>query len=213
MSEKIKNNTKKEDGRIRYTKMRIRTAFYELLKEVSLDKITVTALCERAEINRATFYKHYLDVPDLADKLQEETLERLSQKFDAASNEGDIKIFIIETLKYLKENNEGHSILEIITPEGESTFTLKISALLFSKFSEFVGPYVKTNSQDEKAILYSYLAGGSAGVINFWIKTSFKESEEAIADKIIKLASSTIHDFPNDNKEKSFGNLPLVLHT
>ena len=34
MSEKIKN--KKEDGRIRYTKMRIRTAFYELLKEIGL---------------------------------------------------------------------------------------------------------------------------------------------------------------------------------
>ena len=194
MSEKIKNNTKKEDGRIRYTKMRIRTAFYELLKEVDHDKITVTALCERAEINRATFYKHYLDVPDLADKLQEETLERLSEKFDTDSSEDDIKSFIIETLKYLKENNEGHSVMEIITPEGESGFTLKISTMLFSKLSEFVYPYAKTQSQDEKVILYSYLAGGSAGVINYWLKTGFKEKEEAIAEKIIQLTSSTIHN-------------------
>ena len=194
MSEKIKtDNIKKEDGRIRYTKMRIRTAFYELLKEMDHDKITVTALCERAEINRATFYKHYLDVPDLVDKLQTETLERLSQKFEAASNDGDIKSFIIDTLKYLKESNEGHSIMDIITPEGESTFTLKISTLLFSKFSEFVDPYAKTNSQDEKTILYSYLAGGSAGVINYWIKTGYIEKEETIAAKIITLASSTIH--------------------
>ena len=194
MSEKIKNNTKKEDGRIRYTKMRIRTAFYELLKEVDHDKITVTALCERAEINRATFYKNYLDVPDLADKLQEETLERLSEKFDTDSSEDDIKSFIIETLKYLKENNEGHSVMEIITPEGESGFTLKISTMLFSKLSEFVDPYAKTQSQDEKVILYSYLAGGSAGVINYWLKTGFKEKEEAIAEKIIQLTSSTIHN-------------------
>ncbi len=195
MSEKNNNDKrKKEDGRIKYTKMRIRTAFYELIKEVDHDKITVTSLCERAEINRATFYKHYLDVPDLIDKLQEETLERLSQKFDTASTDGDIKNFIIETLKYLKDNNEGHSIMEIITPEGESSFTLKISSLLFSKFSEFVDPFVKTNSLDEKTILYSYLAGGSAGVINYWIKTGFNEKEETIAEKIIRLASSTIHN-------------------
>ena len=54
MSEK---NIKKEDGRVRYTKMRIRSAFYELLHEKSYDKITVTAICEKAEINRATFYR------------------------------------------------------------------------------------------------------------------------------------------------------------
>ena len=55
---------KKEDGRVRYTKMRIRSAFYELLQKTEYEKITVTSICDLAEINRATFYKHYLDVPE-----------------------------------------------------------------------------------------------------------------------------------------------------
>ena len=94
MSEK---NIKKEDGRVRYTKMRIRSAFYELLHEKSYDKITVTAICEKAEINRATFYKHYMNVEDLVDKLQEETINDLAEKLNSATDT-TAKDFIVDVL-------------------------------------------------------------------------------------------------------------------
>ena len=47
------------DGRVRYTKMVIRQSFLSLLQEQSVDKITVSDICRLAEINRATFYRHY----------------------------------------------------------------------------------------------------------------------------------------------------------
>ncbi len=47
------------DGRVRYTKMVIRQSFLSLLKEQAIDKITVADICRLAEINRATFYRHY----------------------------------------------------------------------------------------------------------------------------------------------------------
>lgn len=195
MSEKIKNDyRKKEDGRIRYTKMRIQTAFYELLKEVGYEKITVTGLCDRAEINRATFYKHYLDVPDLIDKLQTQTIEKFSQKLDNCSSENDIESFMIEMLRYLTENNEGHSVIEIITPNGASNFTLKISAMIYKKFSGSLTPQMKSATQSDKTMLFSYLAGGSAGIIDYWLKSGLKESEEVIAGKIIRLTSSTMYN-------------------
>ena len=40
----------------------IREAYTQLLKEKNLQKITVTDIVTRAEINRATFYAHYPDV-------------------------------------------------------------------------------------------------------------------------------------------------------
>ena len=43
------------DLRIKKTKRAIRTAFYELIKEKPLEKITVTEIAARAEINKATF--------------------------------------------------------------------------------------------------------------------------------------------------------------
>lgn len=40
----------------------IRQAFMELLREKEFEKITVTDIVNRADINRSTFYAHYPDV-------------------------------------------------------------------------------------------------------------------------------------------------------
>lgn len=185
-------NNKKEDGRIRYTKMRIRTAFHELIQEMDHEKITVTAICNRAEINRATFYKYYLDVPDLVDKLQDETINELAEKLDFTAKNNTTEEFLIETLAFIKNNSDGHSNLISVTPSGASSFTDKISRLVYCKFSSFIEPMIPIKSDIEKAVVFSYIAAGSAGVIDYWIKTGYKENEKSIAKKISLLASATL---------------------
>ncbi|WP_029319085.1 TetR/AcrR family transcriptional regulator [Butyrivibrio sp. AE3004] len=189
MSQKI---NKKEDGRIRYTKMRIRTAFHELIREMDYEKITVTAICNRAEINRATFYKYYLDVPDLIDKLQDETINELAEKLEFTTKNNTTEQFLVETLVFLRNNSDGHDNLISVTPSGASSFTDKISRLVYCKFSNFINPMIPAKSNIEKEVIFSYIAAGSAGVIDYWIKSGYKENEEAIAKKISLLASSTL---------------------
>lgn len=189
MSQKI---SKKEDGRIRYTKMRIRTAFHELIQEMDYEKITVTAICNRAEINRATFYKYYLDVPDLVDKLRDETINKLAEKLDFTAKNNTTEEFLIKTLAFIKNNSDGHSNLISVTPSGASSFTDKISRLVYCKFSSFIEPMIPIKSDIEKAVVFSYIAAGSAGVIDYWIKTGYKENEKSIAKKISLLASATL---------------------
>lgn len=53
----------KSDARVRYTRMVIKNAFITLLKRKPLNKISVKQVCELAEINRATFYKHQFSAP------------------------------------------------------------------------------------------------------------------------------------------------------
>ena len=68
------------DLRIKKTKRAIRSAFYELIKEKPLEKITVREIAERAEINKTTFYAHYETVYDLVDQLEQEAVaEVISQ--------------------------------------------------------------------------------------------------------------------------------------
>ena len=45
--------------RTAYTKTAIRRTFFELLEEKDFDKISVREICQRADINRSTFYRHY----------------------------------------------------------------------------------------------------------------------------------------------------------
>lgn len=54
----------KEDLRIIRTKAALVDAFFALLEEYELEDISVNDLCQRAEIRRATFYKHFNDKTD-----------------------------------------------------------------------------------------------------------------------------------------------------
>ena len=46
----------KTDPRVRYTRMIIQTAFSELLQQKPVNRITVREVCDKAEINRSTFF-------------------------------------------------------------------------------------------------------------------------------------------------------------
>lgn len=52
----------------------ILSALVDLLQEKPLEKITVTDVVNRAQINRGTFYAHYADIPDVVDRLLQQTL-------------------------------------------------------------------------------------------------------------------------------------------
>jgi hypothetical protein len=51
---------------------------------------------------------------------------------------------------------------------------------------------IPIKSDIEKVVVFSYIAAGSAGVIDYWIRTGYKENEKSIAKKISLLASATL---------------------
>lgn len=54
----------------------IREAFLELLEEKKFEKITVTDIVDRADLNRSTFYAHYPDVYGVVEEIQKEIINR-----------------------------------------------------------------------------------------------------------------------------------------
>ena len=50
------------DRRIKKTHILLKKTLTELIEEKELRKITVSEFCERANINRGTFYLHFLDI-------------------------------------------------------------------------------------------------------------------------------------------------------
>ena len=82
------------DARVRYTRMIIEKSFLELLKTKPMSKVTVTELCQAAQINRATFYKHYLDVADLLQKIEEVLFEQIRMAF--GSKQLELEVFMLE---------------------------------------------------------------------------------------------------------------------
>lgn len=66
-----------EDLRVQKTMEAIDRAFSELLLETEYERISVTALCERARINKKTFYRYYRTL----DALLQEMLEKMSADY------------------------------------------------------------------------------------------------------------------------------------
>lgn len=70
-----------EDLRVQKTIDAIHKTFQEMICEMDYDRITVKELCERARINKKTFYRYYETLEDLLSELQgmmsEEYMERI----------------------------------------------------------------------------------------------------------------------------------------
>ena len=60
----------------------INSAHADLLLEKPLDKITVSDVVRKAEINRGTFYAHYADIPDVLNHLIQQTFSTICDAID-----------------------------------------------------------------------------------------------------------------------------------
>ncbi len=65
---------RKTDRRTLYTIGVIKDAFLELNKKLPYEKISVKAICEQAEISRATFYLHYDAINNVLDDVIDDAL-------------------------------------------------------------------------------------------------------------------------------------------
>ena len=79
--------SRKEDIRIVKTKKALSDSFFEMLTEIPLDEVTVNDLCERADIRRATFYKHFKDKTDFITYL----IKDVRVRFDHEIWQADLK--------------------------------------------------------------------------------------------------------------------------
>ena len=75
----------KEDIRITKTKAALTNAFYAMIAENDVDDITVNELCARANVRRATFYKHFKDKLDFLTYL----IRDIRETFDRETFAGD----------------------------------------------------------------------------------------------------------------------------
>ena len=58
----------------RETEKRIETSLLQLMKEQTFESISIRQLIDLAEMNRSTFYRHYLDKYDLLEKIEDRLL-------------------------------------------------------------------------------------------------------------------------------------------
>lgn len=171
-------------------------ALLSLLEKKDLSYITVKEICERAGVNRSTFYLHYETVGDLLCECLEYT-EKIfyasfldSQKafidsIPGAPREKLIFInreYLIPYLTFIRDNKSVY-VAAHKNPAGMKTnkqFEQMSRSILQPILSRFGVPI------EEQRYWIAFYIRGCAAIVNEWIATDFKESVDEIAEIMIR---------------------------
>ena len=148
------------DLRVVKTKKNIREAFLELRKKHTLDEIKVNMLCEKAMINKTTFYNHYHDIYALSEELEAEVLD------DFLSHFPDVDMMLTDTERFI---NGMHVALNVEHGMMRVIFDGKFDELI-----ERVEMKIQKYYAKEDQILLSFLMGGT---IHLMMKSKRKNEE------------------------------------
>lgn len=177
-------NNKKTDRRVKYTKLALKEALIELLKQKSIDKISVKELCEVADINRSTFYAHYADQYSLLHQIEQEVLDGINHylsDFNFESYEdGSIQV-MNRIFDYIVENADLCKV--ILGESGDIALQKKIMMIVMQHGVPLLR---EQKGIDEKTLEYVYLfcVTGSIGVVQKWLQTGMQETSREMAELI-----------------------------
>ena len=122
---------KLEDRRVRRTKQLIKQSLIELMHEKPFKDITVKDITERADLNRGTFYLHYVDIYDLLSKIEDETLQAIEEMmldYRCKINMPSCYELLDELFSYIEDNRDLFEVL--LHSQSEGIFLNKLQYLI-----------------------------------------------------------------------------------
>lgn len=185
-----------KDRRTRKTEAAIESAFYELAAKKDINKITVKDITDLADTNRGTFYLHYLDMPDLQDKLENKVIDRLCAPAseDFSENSSDIMYYkIVQILEYIRDNKD---IFKPFLASGRSMLfmnklTEAIETRLLPEFSE----KIKEQSSEFRRRISLFYVNGAAALIHDWIKNDSDYSPNELGADMAKIINAGLSSY------------------
>lgn len=181
-------DVKKTDRRVRYTKKVLSDSLIDLLYDNEISKITITAVCERADINRGTFYSYYSDPHDLLACIEEELYSEISATLDkyTLTPDGAGIYSAFNSLTALREifaclSEKRKLCMALLGKNGDSDFLFRILNIGRDRCVSDWSAALGTSNIAEVENIYSFVVSGSMGVVRSWADRGMKEDPDQIA--------------------------------
>lgn len=182
--------SKKEDRRIRYTRLALRQSLLELMRSRPIDKITVKEICAHADINRGTFYTHFSSPYDLLQQIENELYDALDRSLaETPLRSGALSTLLLELLGLIAKNEDLCRIL--FREYGDKVFLRRIVDIAHDKCMEEWHTQMPMAGRSTLDQLYTFIATGSVSLIQLWIQNGMTEPPEMLA-KLLKRISQGV---------------------
>lgn len=187
------------------TAKKMNLALISLLKKKPFEYITISELCEKAGVNRSTFYLHYENTYDLLGETTQYILNDFLSYFATDTKSVSLNLtscnltelnficskYLIPYLTYIKENKEIFStaLSHIKSFDFDSVYERMFENIFNPILDRFHYP-----EEDRKYVMMYYLNGINA--ISFeWVKNGCKKPIEDIS----KIIDMCIFGLKNEN--------------
>lgn len=158
-------------------------AFFLLLKEKDIEKITVSDIIKKAGIVRSTFYNHYENIPALVTAIEDKTIQdifSLMETFHPKNDRDVCKSYFSTICDYTMTNPFLANLLR--SPRGDVFFEKAMTM-----FHRYVSNVMENttpshHSKDEFSYMIACTIGSTLGVLHKWTREDFQVPKEFIAD-------------------------------
>ena len=169
-------DSKTEKGKIQQTQ--IENALLNYMKNRYFEDITVVDLCEKANVTRKIFYRHYSNKLGTLQALIDHRVGKFvksQEKFD--------RIRLVEVLKFMKEQDD---LLAAIVKNSFSELFLERLLVYVMENDHLKRKLGLHDIEDGYSVLFFNLSGMMGLVIN-WHKNKYDKSIEDLAELIVRL--------------------------
>ena len=173
-------NNKKLDRRSKYSIDSIKKAYFDLIKEKSVEKISVTELCEIADVNRGTFYKYFKDVYDLANYVEDDLVDMFIEM--TKKNINNTKEILVDFFTFIENNFV--NLKNSVNYDDFMRFSKKLGARIAPILEKDLKGDLANKTKKEIKEYVIYMVGGISSTCLAWMIEKNHCSAREIAEKI-----------------------------
>lgn len=177
---------RKQSKRVAITKEAIESAYFEVLSSNPGKKVTVKEICERAQVNRTTFYKYYQDAEQLGETVRagmKADLENL-MKETIPEDRSDIYELVSRLITAIYRDKKARSMFMLQRRDGKHEDFFEML------WRYYYAPKFGAALSEDDWIRVTYGNCAVMGLLEAWINDGMKISPEKIANSVIAFDKS-----------------------
>lgn len=181
---------KREDLRVRRTRKMLKESLIALSTDHGFATVTVQEIADHAMVNRATFYRHYLDKYDLLDQYMEEVY-LLTEAQEPRGEQDGPPAGLVHLLEHMQEKRDFYRAM--LGAKGDPTFALRIKAYIEKRLRSTLSMAVSGPPTPLLEMYVSSAAYSGVGAIVWWLEHGQAHSAETVAMWINQLNAAQLH--------------------
>ena len=160
----------KNNQRAQRTRSAIEQAFFKQAAQLPLQKITVSQIVDDSCISRGTFYLHYRDVYDLAEKICDQVLSELEKDISRCmADDSDPHGFPILRLLFAYVADHREQAGFIFSKNAPARARARATELMNESFQKVIGHSYGKIVSAQQPFFQSYVNAGLLGLLESWL--------------------------------------------